>query len=333
MPQALSRFMILGQQSAAEQPAAAEPGNAAPVPADLTAEATAQTIQESLESIWTSMLERMPFIMAGVVICVITWLLAKLAHYAVSRVTNGSRLNTSFKELVRQLASITVWVIGLMVAAIVVFPGMTPAKILTVLGLGSIAIGFAFKDIVENFFAGVLILWKFPFDPGDFIVCGDVEGRVEDISIRMTQIRQTDGQLVVLPNAMLFKDVVRVMTDWDTRRITVIVGVAYDEDVDASREVIQEVVAKCKTVHSDHDVEVYAQEFADSSVNFEVTWWTGPTPKAVRQSRDEVVAAVKRALDDAEIEIPFPYRTLTFKDAGSPEGKERLVQRGQPQRT
>ena len=62
------------------------------------------------------------------------------------------------------------------------------------------------------------------------------------------------------------------------------------------------------------DVEIFAQEFADSAINFEVTWWTGSRPIDIRSSRDKVVAAVKRALDDAGIEIPFPYRTLTFNE-------------------
>ena len=84
--------------------------------------------------------------------------------------------------------------------------------------------------------------------------------------------------------------------------------------MDASREVIRKAVEGCATVHKNKPIEIFAQEFADSSINFEVTWWAGPTPLDIRKSRDEIIAAVKRALDDAGIEIPFPYRTLTFKE-------------------
>ena len=87
------------------------------------------------------------------------------------------------------------------------------------------------------------------------------------------------------------------------------------KDVDEARDVIAEAVRSVDSVRDDvKDVQIFAQEFADSSINFEVTWWTGSKPVDIRQSRDKVVAAVKRALDDAGIEIPFPYRTLTFKD-------------------
>jgi small conductance mechanosensitive channel len=121
--------------------------------------------------------------------------------------------------LLGQIGYLTVWIVGLLIAAVIVSPGMTPAKVLTVLGLSSIAIGFAFKDIVENFFASVLILWRFPFEPGDFIECDGILGKVEDTTIRMTAIRQVDGQLVVLPNAQLFKSPVLVITSQPQRRI------------------------------------------------------------------------------------------------------------------
>ena len=76
---------------------------------------------------------------------------------------------------------------------------------------------------------------------------------------------------------------------------------------------IRKAVEGCPLVRREKPVEVYAEEFADSSINFEVTWWSTPTPTDVRASRDQVVAATKRALDDDGIEIPFPYRTLTWK--------------------
>ena len=114
---------------------------------------------------------------------------------------------------------------------------------------------------------------------------------------------------------MFFKNPVTIRTARDVRRTTVICGVAYGEDVDRAREVIAEAVRGVDAVRDDvRDVEIFAQEFADSSINFEVTWWTGSRPIDIRSSRDKVVAAVKRALDDAEIEIPFPYRTMTFKE-------------------
>ena len=269
----------------------------------------------SLKSIWNDFLEHLPLLAGGVIVLLLTWVVSRVAVTIAERMLKRTDLRSSFKILCVQLTSLAVWILGILVAATIVFPGLTPAKALAVLGLGSVAIGFAFKDIFENFFAGVLILWRFPFDPGDFIECGDIVGKVEEIRIRMTLIRRVDGQLIIVPNAKLFKDPVDVLTSWRTRRVTVIAGVAYDEDVDESRSVIQKAVEECETVNKDKPIEIFAQEFASSSINFEVTWWTGPTPLEIRRSRDEIVSAVKKALDEAGIEIPFPYRTLTFKES------------------
>ncbi len=196
----------------------------------------------------------------------------------------------------------------------IMLPGLTPTKALAGLGIGSIAIGFAFKDIFENFFAGILILWRFPFETGDFIECESIRGRVHDITVRNTLIRKTSGELVVVPNATLFKNPVDILTNQKSRRVTILCGVAYDEDVDESRKVITSALESCDSIDNTRPIQVFAHQFASSSIDFEVAWWTDATPLGQRRSRDEVVAAIKRALDDAGIEIPFPYRTLVFKD-------------------
>ncbi len=256
----------------------------------------------------------LPQIGLAIVILIITWAISKLANKLVHRALPSSRMRPSLVELMSNLLSIGIRVVGLVVAAIVVFPTITPGDMIAALGIGSLAIGFAFKDIFENFMAGILILYRRPMRIGDYMECDGVEGRVEKISIRDTHVRRTDGQLVVMPNGMLFRNPVEIRTDRDIRRVKISAGVAYDEDVDQSRDVITKAVEACKTVRTNEPVQVFAEAFGASSIDFEVTWWTGSKPVDVRKSRDEVVASVKRALDEAGIEIPFPYRTLTFKE-------------------
>lgn len=259
-------------------------------------------------------MSHLPNIVIALVIIFVTWLIYKFVDRILNVFFRRIRLRTSLIELINKLTYILVWFIGFLIAAVIVFPDFTPSKLLTVIGLSSIAIGFAFKDIFENFLAGILILFREPFQIGDFIECEEMEGFVEDINIRDTNIRRVDGQRIVIPNAMLFKNPVKVRTDLDRRRVTIMCGVAYGEDVDEARQVIYEAVDKLDSVDSDKKVQIFAQAFGASSIDFEVTWWTGSSPLEIRQSRDQVVAAVKRALDEAGIEIPFPYRTLTFKE-------------------
>ena len=277
---------------------------------------------DPIELLWTQAvgiyegaIELLPRVGIALVILLLTWIAANVVRWLVGSAARRAHMRASLQNLFRLLAGIVTWVFGIMVAAVIVFPGLTPASMLAGLGLGSVAIGFAFKDIFENFLAGIIILLRNTMRIGDFIECEDIEGKIEEIALRETLVRQTDGQLVIVPNAYLFKNPLTVRTDLDERRVTVICGVAYGEDVDASRDVIERAVDGCRTVRKGgREIQIFAQEFADSSINFEVTWWTGSTPVEVRRSKDEVVAAVKRALDDAGIEIPFPYRTLTFKE-------------------
>ena len=273
----------------------------------------------------------LPQIVVAIVVVLITAGLSRLAQKLVRRALGRTKLRQSLKELFTLLISIFVWIMGIMIAAVIVFPGLTPASILAGLGIGSVAIGFAFKDVFENFLAGIIILFRREMRIGDHISCEGITGQVDQIAIRESHIRQTDGQLVIVPNSILFKNPVTIATDQDTRRVTVMCGVAYDVDVDKARDVIRKAVKSCATIADGKPIQIFAQEFGDSSINFEVTWWTGSTPVDVRTSRDEVVATVKRALDDAGIEIPFPYRTLTFKEPLSVKnGKATEVESDQP---
>jgi len=278
------------------------------------------TLAQQLKQFATDFWAALPQIAVAIVVLLVTWLLVKGARSLVARVARSARIRRSLIEVLQMVVTAAIWIVGVLIATVIVFPSMTPAKMLTALGLGSVAIGFAFKDVFENFLAGILILFREPFRLGDYVECGSIEGQVEEITIRDTHIRQTDGQRVVMPNALLFKEPVTVRTDNDFRRTTIICGVAYGEDVDQAREVITNAVKRVDTVRDDvRDVQIFAKEFNSSSIDFEVTWWTGSRPVDIRVSRDQVVAAVKRALDDAGIEIPFPYRTLTFKGP-APDG-------------
>ncbi|WP_299031427.1 mechanosensitive ion channel family protein [uncultured Sulfitobacter sp.] len=274
-----------------------------------------EILADQLRGMARAAIELLPQAVVALAVVIIVALLNKLGKMLMQRVLGRMRLRQSLKELLILLFSIVIWTTGIMIAAVILFPGLTPASILTGLGIGSVAIGFAFKDVFENFLAGIIILFRREMRIGDHIECEGIEGEVKHIAIRESHIRQTDGQLIIVPNSILFKNPVVIRTDKDHRRIRIICGVSYDTDVDAARDIISDAITPCDTVQQDAGpVQVFANEFGDSSVNFEVTWWAGSTPADVRRSRDQVVAGIKRALDNAGIEIPFPYRTLTFKE-------------------
>jgi len=273
-----------------------------------------EILSQSVGDLIDSIVRQMPQITIAVLVLIVTAILAAVARKTARGVFARARLRQSLKDLFTLLIGLGVWFVGLIVAAGIVFPGFGMGQLVATAGLVSIAVGFAFQDIFENFFAGILILWKFPFEPGDVIEieAEGIVGRVEDIEIRMTLVRLMTGELMTIPNATVYKSPVRVLTNKPTRRQTVAAGVAYGEDVGEAREVIRKAVESCETVHKDKPIEIFLTGFGASSMDYEVTWWSGPTPLEQRRSRDEVVEAVKRGLDAAGIEIPYPYRTITF---------------------
>ncbi|MEL7132989.1 MAG: mechanosensitive ion channel family protein [Pseudomonadota bacterium] len=274
-------------------------------------------LQGYVEGFWTIL----PNIVFALLFLVLVWAIVALASWIVRRVTRNLRSN--LRDVAVLLTRVALWTVGLLIAATIAFPTLSIANIFAAAGVGGLAIAFAARDTLENFFAGVNLLVRKTFDDGDYVECEGIEGQVEKITVRETWIRQTDGQLVVAPNKTFFQNPLTIRTNRDVRRTTVICGVAYGEDVDQSRKVIEDALAACDTVLSDnHPIQIFAQEFADSAINFEVTWWTRPKPVDIRRSRDQVVSAVKRALDDAGIEIPFPYRTLTFAEPLRTETQE-----------
>lgn len=254
----------------------------------------------------------LPQIVIALLVLICTGLLVKLADRVANKLMMRARVKESLRDLFRIFIRTALWFAGLMTAAIIVFPGFGISNLIATAGLATIAIGFAFQDIFENFFAGILILWRFPFENGDFIEVDGLMGKVEDVEIRMTHIRKTDGELVLVPNSTIFKNKVTVMTNRPHRRLELAVGIAYGEDVAQGRRVILKAVKSCDTIRNDAEPEVLATAFGASSIDFDVIWWAGSTPIQERRSRDQVVEAIKKALDDAGIEIPYPYRTLTF---------------------
>ncbi|MFV0623023.1 mechanosensitive ion channel family protein [Sphingomonas sp. ac-8] len=268
-----------------------------------------------LHEMAAGLVRMLPQMAIAAVVLLVTWAVAKFARRIAERLFKRSHVRNTLVDLAETLVGVVIWVGGLMIASSIVLPGVTPANLLAVLGLGSVAVGFAFKDIFENFLAGVLIMLRRKMRIGDMIECESVEGKVEHITLRDTYLRHLSNELVLVPNAYLFKNPVKILTDGATRRHQVDVGVAYDVDLEAARSVIEQAVRDADGVDTSQRIDVFAKEFGDSSINFLVRWWAGSKPIDMHRSRDAVVRGIKRALDDAGMEIPFPYRTLTFKEA------------------
>ena len=273
-----------------------------------------QTLHNQIERMVRGFIQALPTLAIAIVILLITWVIAKYAIRIADRITGRTKLREDLKQLLDTLVRLAIWIIGIVIALTVAIPSFTPASAFAGLGIGAVAIGFAFQDIFQNFLAGVLIMLREKMRINDLIECQGITGRVERITLRETHVRQLSNELTIVPNSLLFKNPVKILTDEVVRRDEITVGVGYDVDLEQAQAVIRDTVQGLETVNQDKPVVVVARTFGASSIDFLVQWWAPTTPRDMRLTRSEVVIAVKKALDAAGIEIPYPYVTNTFKE-------------------
>jgi small-conductance mechanosensitive channel len=225
-----------------------------------------------------------------------------------------TRLDVMLAYLLGRIASGALVTVGLFAAATVIFPTLTPGSLVAGLGVTSVAIGFAFKDILQNFFAGILILWRRPFRVGDQIRTNGYEGTVEEINIRSTRLKTYDGERAVLPNGDVYMNAILVRTAYKKRRVQFTVGVGYLDSIEEARATIHRILSETGGVLDDPGPWVYLAELAPSSVNFNVYFWVESEQANVLAVGDRVATGIKLALDKAGIDIPYPHTVVLFHD-------------------
>ena len=186
-----------------------------------------EKIQTSLLNLIGSGIEVLPGIIAGLLILLLTRLGANFIERLTTKVGKRTLRSQSLQLLLAKTSYVAAWVIGILAASVLAFPGLRLGDIIAALGLGSVAIGFAFQDIFKNFLAGVLLLLQEPFRINDQVIIEGYEGTVEQINIRCTQIRTYQGERILLPNSTVFTTAVQVRTAYEHRRTDLGVGVDY----------------------------------------------------------------------------------------------------------
>lgn len=271
-----------------------------------------KTIEASLEELLGSSIKVLPALLAALVILMLTRYAAGFARKLVIQVSHKTLRSRSLQMLVAKTSYVTAWIVGILAACVVAFPGLELGDLIATLGLSSVAIGFAFQDIFKNFLAGILLLVQEPFRLDDQIVVGDYEGTVERIDIRTTKLRTYTGERVLLPNSTVFTSAVLVRTAFNSRRSDLAVGVDYNTSLPEAKEILQGAIARVQGVLTHPEPEIDLVSFGDSSIDFIIRYWTTPGMKEVRQAQTRAIIAVKQALDNAGIGIPYPIRTLYY---------------------
>jgi small-conductance mechanosensitive channel len=217
----------------------------------------------------------------------------------------------------------------LFISLSIVIPSLKAGDLVQLLGISGVAIGFAFRDILQNFLAGILILLTEPFQIEDQIVFKGFEGTVENIQTRATTIKTYDGRRIVIPNSELFTNSVTVNTAFENRRLEYDIGVGYGDDIEWTKQLIMEALNSVDVVLKNPAPDVLVMELADSAVNIRARWWIQPPLWSdALDSRDKVISAIKQKLYvENGIDLPYPTTQVLFHDQTEETDGDRSRQR------
>jgi small conductance mechanosensitive channel len=292
--------------------------------------------QESIAAAWAkigglidSFILMLPNLVLALIVFIAFFFAARWLKMLVKRLTRRHRQARNLGMVLGRLAQGTVILIGLFVALSIVIPTFRAGDLIQLLGISGVAIGFAFRDILQNFLAGILILLTEPFRIDDRIVFQEYEGTVENIETRATTIKTYDGRRIVIPNSELFTNSVTVNTAFDARRIEYDVGIGYGDEIDRAKQLMLEAIYSVDEVLRNPAPDVLVLELAESSINIRARWWIKP-PRRIDDlnSRDKVISAIKQKLYvENGIDLPYPTRQILFHDQTDETDGDRGSQR------
>lgn len=285
------------------------------------------SLAEKLESWLEALILLLPNLVVAALIVIVAAVVARLARRGVRGVLSRTSSYEQVNHLLATIVYVVVLAVGTFVALGVIGADKAVTSLLAGAGIIGLALGFAFQDLASNFIAGILLSIRRPFVEGDLIETGDYFGTVTEVNLRSTRLRTFQGQIAIIPNAKVFQDPV-VNYSTGERRVDLRCGIAYGDDLEKAREVAIEAVRGLDGVDPDRPVDLYYEEFGDSSINFVLRYWLDFRKQTeFLDAQSEGIIAVKKAFDEHGLTIPFPIRTLDFGVVGGERLDEVLPRR------
>jgi small conductance mechanosensitive channel len=249
-------------------------------------------------------------VVGALLILVIGWWLSKLISNLVAKALRRGKTEETLVKFLRSLCYIALMTFVIITALRKL--GFDTMSAVAVVGAAGLAIGFALQGSLSNFAAGVMMIIFKPFKVGDFIDAAGVKGSVHEIGIFTTVLNSPENVRIIIPNGQITGGNIHNFAVNGTRRVDLVVGVSYDDDLKKAKQVIEKVLADDERILKDPAWTVAVSELADSSVNFVVRPWV--------KSSDywnvyfDTTHKIKESLDQSGITIPYPQRDVHIKE-------------------
>lgn len=284
-----------------------------------------ELLLSKLENWGEHLILMLPNLVVAIILLIITFIVARFIRNGLDRVIGRISHSAALNNLISTLLYIALLSIGFFFVLSVLQLDRVVVSLLAGVGIIGLALGFAFQDIAANFISGIIIAVQKPFGVGDMIETNDFFGVIERVSLRTLDIRKPSGELVKLPNKMVFENPVTNYSSSGTRRLDLEVGVSYGEDLEKVQQVVIEALQDVKNRVKTRDIEVMFDAFGDSSIEFKARFWISYSRQIdFVSAKSDAIIKIKKAFDANEIMIPFPIRTLDFGIKGGEKLNEHL---------
>jgi len=270
-----------------------------------------------LKGLIHELINSLPLILLGIVLLIVTWFASKLAVHSSDRLLGKRMKSHLLRQVISRAVAIPVFLVGLyLVLRISGLTGLA-ATVIGGTGLIGLVIGFAFRDIAENFLASILLSMQRPFVSNDLIEVAGFKGYVQSVNTRSTVLMTVEGNHLQIPNATVYKETIINYTANPNARFDFVVGIGYDDSITQAQSIALAAVINHSAVIADPEPLVLVENLGPATVNLHVYFWVNIGTFSGLKVKSAVIRQVKRAFDDAGISMPDEAREVVFP-AGVP---------------
>jgi small conductance mechanosensitive channel len=266
----------------------------------------------SIDNILTSIIGQLPYIVAGIIVLLIFLLLSRAVKGVFWATSNKTGLDYRLRILINRLIGLSIVLLGFFAALTVIIPSFRFGDLIAGLGFTSFVVGFASKDILNNFLSGVLILWKQPFQIGDYIFIEKFQGKVEQIGVRATRLKADDGEQILIPNGDMYSNALIIRGAGANRRMSLRVNLGYDADINKAKQIIYKALRDLSGVIDDPAPKVYVKDLSAEGVNLAIYFWINTHKDQPIEVFDQTATVIKTALRNTKIEL-YPPNTAVVQ--------------------
>ncbi|MDX1363442.1 mechanosensitive ion channel family protein [Arenibacter latericius] len=285
-----------------------------------------------LEKAWEEMIKRLaswldsliinlPNFIIALLVFVVAIFISKYVSKLTLKLLEKSSMQRSMKSVIAKIVSILVIFGAIFLILGILDLSKTFNTILAGAGVAGLAVGLALQGALTNTYSGIVLSYIKQIKYGDWVESNGYAGEVISIDLRAVTIRQTDNNLVYLPNKIVLENPIKNFSSTAQSRVIFTCGVGYSSDLEFVRNLVKKTIAESfESINSEEEVIFLYTEFGDSSINFETRFWIDSTSALqVLKAKTEAMIVIKKAFDEHNINIPFPIRTLDFpKDFRNP---------------